>query len=336
MTNKNISVTCIGLANVDAIASVDEGFLGTHNIEKAASTILDGCMTGAILGKLNNPVFYPGGCAANTACGIAGFDVPVRFIGKTGDDTYADIFAKGFEGYDITFSTPRFGQKMTSVCLTLVTPDKDRSFAFCTDAAGWYLLPSDLPEIPAAGRHYIYLESNTATMPGGRQSANNVMLAAAQKYKDTNAAIIINLNDREIVRTARAMLQNLMKNPNTFFIGNISEAYELFETENKDNVFAKIRETGRNFVLTDGPGGAYILDSGKVDHIPAIAMHQSQITNTIGAGDQFAAGLISGLAQDLSMADACQRGIEAATKIIQGVSARPQKAPRKKTGAGQS
>ncbi len=329
--NTASTVTCIGLANVDVIANVDDAFIRQHKIEKAASTLLDACTTGSILGQLAHPVFYPGGCAANTACGIAGFDVPTRYVGKTGDDTYADIFRKGFNGYDIVFDTLPFAQKMTSTCLTLVTPDKDRSFAFCTDTAGWFLFPGDLPDIPAGSNRYVYLESNTAKMPGGNAGArSNVLLAAAEKYGDAGINVIVNLNDREIVRTARDTLYKMLTSDIKLFIGNISEAFELFGVKDRDSAFAAIKASGKTFAVTDGPGGAWIIENGRVEHIPAIALHDDQIVNTIGAGDQFAAGVVAGLALGETIADACARGIEAATAIIQQVSARPERTRKMK------
>jgi sugar/nucleoside kinase (ribokinase family) len=325
MTGSTQTVTCIGLANVDVIANVSEDFLSSHNIAKAATTSLDATSTGMLLGKLANPVFYPGGCAANTACGLSCFDIDTTFIGKTGDDTYADIFRQGFRNTDVRYTTPPFGSKMTSTCLTLVTPDKDRSFALCADTAGWFLSPADLPDSPG---QYVYLEANTARM--AMNGGNNLLRAAAKKYGGSGIKVIVNLNDREIVRMAHDTLKGLLREDIAFFIGNIAEIHTLFGTNNQDDAFDAIMDTGHNFAVTDGPNGAWVLADSAAEHLPAMRLHASRIVNTIGAGDQFAAGFVSGLVAGLSYAESCLSGIQAATSIIQTISARPEKAQLKK------
>ena len=318
-------VTCIGLANVDVVAQVDSDFMAQYNITKSASTLLDPAMMGTILGKLKNPVFHPGGCAANTACGLAVLDVPVRFVGHTGDDIYAKIFRDGFSAHNVIFDTKPFAQKMTSTCLTFITPDKDRSFAVCTDTAAWHISEDDLPDLPANGRHYVNTECNTAQM--AVKGDRNLLLAIAEKYAGKGVNLIVNLNDMELVRRSLPTLHKLMTMDVALFMGNVEELKVLFGAKDQAEAFKKAMETGCNFTITDGPGGAYVIQDGKVEHAPAQPLHEGRIINTLGAGDQFAAGYIAALVNGLSPLDCCRTGIDAATQIIQQISARP--APRR-------
>lgn len=318
-------ITCIGLANVDVIASVSDDFITSHHIAKGASTTLDACTTGSILGKLQNASFHPGGCAANTACGIAGFGVPVRYVGKVGDDSYAEMFRQGFAIHpEISWETAPYSQKMTSTCLTLVTPDKDRSFAFCTDTAGWFIGPDDLPDTSDnAPGHTVYLEANTALMNTGRDG-RSLMEEAALKYRDTGTEIVINLNDREIVNASKPLLTDLLGQDIACFLGNAQEIFALFGTEDFEAICRQIWDSNNVFAITNGPDGAYLIRDGDVTHIPAHKLQASRIINTVGAGDQFAAGFLAARAENKSLEDACTQGIEAATAVIQQVSARPK------------
>lgn len=319
MTDGNkADITCIGLANVDAIATVDDAFLSEHNIAKGASTLLDACTTGMILGKLNKPAFAPGGVAANTACGFADAGLRVNFVGKTGDDIYADIFRDGFAGRDIHIVSRPYAPKMTSTCLTLITPDKDRSFAFCTDTAGWYIFADDLP--PATP--YVYMEANTVCMPPDSRS-DSLLTAAVAKYEAQGAKIVINLNDREIIMKGHEALTATLKRDVHFYVSNILEFCALFGTEDAAQAWERARATGRNFAVTDGMNGVRILHDGTTTHVPAADIEQSRVINTLGAGDQFAAGFIAGLIRNKSIEDAARDGIMAATRIIQEQSARP-------------
>ncbi|MBU0858938.1 MAG: hypothetical protein KJ667_03290, partial [Alphaproteobacteria bacterium] len=289
MTDQKAHITCIGLANVDVIAAVDDEFLQSHNIAKGASTLLDACTTGTILGKLQKPAFAPGGVSANTACGLADAGLNVRFVGKTGDDIYGEIFRDGFKDRTIVTDSRPYAPKMTSTCLTLITPDKDRSFAFCTDTAGWYIFADDLPE----GAPYVYMEANTVHMPPDSQG--NLLSAAVDKYEAEGAKIIINLNDREIVTTGRATLTATLRRNVHFYVSNVQEFCTLFDVTTAAEAWALARATGRNFAVTDGMDGARILYEGQMTHVPAVDLDQNRVVNTLGAGDQFAAGFVAGL-----------------------------------------
>lgn len=322
MHDETPAVTCIGLANVDVIATADDDFMTRHGIARGASNILDAGTTGAILGRLQKPAFYPGGCAANTACGLAGFGIRTRFVGKTGEDTYADIFRQGFRPYDIAFRTRPFPHKMTSICLTFVTPDKDRSFAFCTDTAAWHITPADLPDVPPGPSEYIYLESNTGRM--AVQGGRDLMIDAVEKYAENGNNIVINLNDRVIVEEVRPTLARLLERRDiAFFVGNIGEIRALFRTDDDGEALAAAAATGACFAVTNGPHGVDLVEQGRTTHIPALPVAESFIVNTIGAGDQFAAGFLAGLAQAYPAEEACHYGVAAAARIIQQISARP-------------
>lgn len=327
MTDQNAHIICIGLANVDVIAAVDDEFINAHGIAKGASTLLDACTTGTILGKLQKPAFAPGGVSANTACGLADAGLDVRFVGKTGDDIYGEIFRDGFKDRRIVTDSRPYAPKMTSTCVTLITPDKDRSFAICTDTAGWYLFADDLP----SGSPYVYMEANTAHMPPDRDG--DLLTAAVDKYEAEGARIIINLNDREIVAQGRAQLTATLKRNVHFYLSNVQEFCTLFAVDNAEAAWAAAQATGRNFAVTDGVNGARILHDGQFTHVPAENIDQSRVINTLGAGDQFAAGFVAGLVKGQPIADAGRAGIAAATRIIQETSARPDARAAQKKAA---
>ena len=321
MSTSQPRITCIGLANVDVIASASDEFLAAHGIKKGASTLLDAITTGIILSKLQNATFYPGGCAANVACGIALHGQRVRFCGTTGDDSYADIFRTGFAPYpELLYDTPIVPQKMTSVCLTLITPDKDRSFAFCGDTAGWHLRPSDLPFL--ASEATVYLEANLALMkaPGQRTVMEEAIARAGQAY------IVVNYNDTEVIAATRPLLRDLIPSISCV-VGNMEEMFSLFEVRDFAAVRECARSTGKLFAITDGPEGAYLIRGDALQHFQAEEIPPSRIVNTVGAGDQFAAGLIAGLVSGMDEASACRQGIRAASAVIQEVSGRPKRRP---------
>lgn len=318
-------ITCIGLCNVDVIANVSDEFIIEHNITKGATTDLDACAVGNILSKLDTPVMTAGGCAANTAFGVSQHGIETKFIGKTGDDSYADIFRSDFKNGNVSFTTTPYFAAMTSTCLIMVTPDKERSFALCTNTAGWKLSDKDLSEITNDAGQYVYIEANIAKIPSS--NADNLLLFALDKYCGGERKVIINLNDMQIIRDTKESLLRTLDMKVFFYICNIHELSELFDAETHADALKSAQEANRNFVVTDGDKGAYIVPKGSEDilHIPANIVPQSRIINTAGAGDQFAAGFISGIATGKSLSEAAQMGMNDAAKVIQRESARLKK-----------
>jgi sugar/nucleoside kinase (ribokinase family) len=317
-------ITCIGLSNVDVIANVEQGFLADNGIVPDASTVLDSCQAGNLLSRLTLPEFAPGGAAANTACGLALFGIETRFIGKTGDDIYAEIFRKGFRDVNVAFDTPAHTQKMTSTCLTFVTPDKNRSFAICMDTAGWFINESDLPEIEGGTNHSVYIEGNCASMPPGRRPS--VLEATISKYNKAGVDVFLNLNDSEIINQAYDVMLGTLGAKIRFYIGNISEVMAFFRTDDRKIALERAMQSGRSFAITDGAQGAYVVDKGALLHQPTEALPPSRLVNTLGAGDQFAAGFVAACINGHNLQECARLGIAAATEILMKKDARPDPA----------
>ena len=97
----------------------------------------------------------------------------------------------------------------------------------------------------------------------------------------------------------------------------------LFDVHDMAIAFQKAQESGRDFIITNGADGVYIITRHNIEHIPVEPISANEIVDTIGAGDQFAAGFIGAIAQNKSMREAVQAGIEAATRILKEVGGRP-------------
>ena len=74
----------------------------------------------------------------------------------------------------------------------------------------------------------------------------------------------------------------------------------------------RLRHTVSCVVLTDGPGGAYVLEAERVTHAAALRV---DVVDPTGAGDAFAAGFLHGI--DKSVEAALQLGTAAASVMIE-------------------
>lgn len=316
-------ITGIGVAFVDVISNVTDDFILAHSLSKSATTIVDTHKIGYLLESLDSPLIIPGGSTANLLCGLSVYGLPSTFIGRTGDDTYGAIFRNAFVPYDVSFENDRLKDRTTSTCLTLVTPDHERSFVISSHAAGYALKPQDLPVLPDSHDIYICVEANMALSPAGCHLDESVLAATLINYGQSKRHLIIGLNDRDILKTALPLLQQALSFGNTMIMGNINEFLALFQEHDLAVAFEKAQKTGRDFIITNGEDGIYLVTPDMIDHVPATPVSEEKIINTVGAGDQFAAGFIAAMVHGQSYRQAAAQGAAAAGLIIQQPGARP-------------
>ncbi len=318
-----IVITGIGVCNVDVITNVDDNFLAAHALPKGASALVDAYKLSYLLEITERPQLCAGGSTANLACGLGMRGLNVNFIGKVGGDPYGAVFQKEFAPYNVKFLLPADQDRQTSTCLTLVTPDKERSFVFSTGTAGWFLKPADLPALPDEASQVICIEANTTRMPTGYGAEESVFTAALLKYGFSKRRIFVGMNDREIINGARPQMMDALECPHITFIGNVGEILALFMVHDMALAFEKAQASGRHFVVTNGADGVYLITPTMIDHVPVPRLATAEIVDTVGAGDQFAAGYIAAIIQGLSPQEAARAGIESARLIIQQVGGRP-------------
>ncbi len=319
-------VLCIGVANVDVIAHVDTAFLLRQRVDKGTSTLMRTADLLEVIGGMSDALTIPGGCAANTACGLALEGLETHFIGMIHDDSYGKIFADGFKPYGVRFQPAYHPEKNTSLCLTLVTQDKDRSFVFSPDAASWFLGEENLPDRDPSRPLIVYTESNLFRMSAGT-TRQNMLHAVVEKYQGPDTQIILNLIDSEIATHHRQAITDMMnRKAISFIVCNREELMALFSAATIEDAFQAAQESGQKFITTLGKDGAIIIDENRADHIAGTGVALEDIVDTVGAGDQFSAGFIAGLSRGRTLDEACLDGTRKAIEILGLAGARPKAA----------
>lgn len=277
----------------------------------------------SLIDTLDEPAFLPGGCAANTACGLGAMGVPTAFVGMTGDDGYARIFEDGLAPYNVVFHGSKHPERRTTLCLTLVTQDKERSFVFSPDAASWSLPEDALPDHHPGSRLIVYTEANLLRMTSGTQE-QSMLHAVVKKYADPSIIRILNLIDTEITAHQRQTIHDLITHKKfDFIISNVDELKALFNVPDAEDALQSARLLSQNFVTTLGRDGAAVISGGDIVRIDPIFVAHEDIQDLIGAGDQFAAGFIAGIARGQPIVDACRLGALKASEILLVPGARP-------------
>ncbi len=124
----DFDVLCIGNAIVDIIAQCDDAFLTENGIIKGAMNLIDTDRANLLYSRMGPATEASGGCAGNTAAGIASLGGRAAFFGKVANDELGRIYAHDIHAQGVAFDTrPLKGQPPTARSMIFVTPDGERS-----------------------------------------------------------------------------------------------------------------------------------------------------------------------------------------------------------------
>jgi len=322
---KKYDVAGLGNAIVDVIASVDDRFLLNHHIAKGAMTLVDEFRSRELLKaltdnrqSLSSLHEIAGGSAANTMAGLASLGASGLYTGKVFDDRLGGVFGKSMLAQGIDFATPPTKQgSPTASCMIAVTPDGQRSMSTYLGACR-ELVPADVDETAVADAHILYIEGYLWDEETAKQASRKAIAAV----KSAGGRIALSLSDSFCVGRFRDEFLDLLDKDVNILFANEDEAKALFEAEDFDGVIAATKKWGGIAAITRSAKGCVVLEEGEEHAIPAAPV--SQVVDTTGAGDQFAAGFLYGITHEKGLADCGRLGAIAAAEVISHYGARPE------------
>ena len=318
MTSRH-DVAAIGNAIVDVIAEGDDAFLAAHGLAKGAMTLVDAARGEALYAAMAKGVETSGGSAANTIAGLASFGGRGAFIGKVASDPLGAVFAADLRGLGAAFDTAPLsaeGGLGTGRCLVTVTPGGERTMATYLGAAA-ALGPDDIDKTTVEGAEIVYLEGYLFDPPPARRA----FAKAAALAHGAGRRIALTLSDPFVVERHRAALLGFIAAEVDILFANAAEIIALTEAADFEAAVAAIAGRCAIAALTRGEKGSVIIEGDRRHAIAAATV--ARVVDTTGAGDQYAAGVLFGLARGRPL-EACGRlGSLAAAEVIGHYGPRP-------------
>lgn len=311
-------VAGLGNAIVDVIARVDDTFLVRHEIAKGGMTLIDTDRAKLLESSISETTITPGGSAANTIAGVASLGAKGAFIGRVHNDWLGEGFAGGTKAIGVHFETP-FAEDgaPTARSVILVTPDGQRSMNTYLGASV-EMDEGDIDESLIAASKILYIEGylwDSDRLKGAVRKA----IAAA---KAAGTQVAFTCSDSFCVGRFRSEFIDLIETEIDIVFANEAELIALYEADTFDAAFQKARATGKLFAITRSEKGA-VIAQGQAVHI-IDATPGVEVIDTTGAGDQFAAGFLTGVARSLPLDVSGRLGVLAAGEVISHIGPRPQ------------
>ena len=311
-------VAAIGNAIVDVIAPCDDAFLETQGLVKNSMQLIDEDQAEELYGHMAPGIETSGGSAGNTVAGVASFGGKAAFLGKVADDQLGEVYEHDMKAIGVAFdSRPLVGGPRTARSLINVTPEGHRTM--CTFlGASTELAPDDVDALMIESAKIIFLEGYLFDPPEARRA----FAKAAGLSRAAGRLMAITLSDSFVVERHRDVLLGFIETECDIVLANESEVKAMFQTDDFDAAAQALVDRTRICAITRGEAGSVVYAGGASHVIPAYPVEK--VVDTTGAGDQYAAGFLLGVARGRSF-DVCGRlGALAAAEVIGHYGPRPQ------------
>lgn len=308
----------IGNAVVDVITHADDSFLDLMGIEKGIMQLIEQDRGEVLYASMTERLQTPGGAVANTIAGVGALGLPTAFIGRVHDDTLGRFYAQSMAeiGTDFVNAPIPDGELPTSRCMIFVTPDGERSLNTYLGISTELGL-EDVPEDVAANAEIMFLEGYLFDKDKGKEAFRQ----ASRLTRGAGGKAGIAISDPFCVDRHRDDFLDMIGNELDFVIGNEHEIKSLFETDDLEAAMAKTADMIDLMVCTRSGDGVTIIGNSERHDIPVETITPVDAT---GAGDQFAAGFIYGLATGADLHVAGRMGNLCAAEVISHIGPRPQ------------
>ena len=312
---KKYHVVGIGNAIVDVFSAADDTFLELMGIQKGIMQLVEKDRGEVLYGAMKDRVQAPGGSVANTLAGLGNLGMTTAFIGRVHDDTLGRFYASHMVENGTDFVNPPVpgGELPTSRSMIFVAPDGERSMNTYLGISS-ELGPQDVSDAVAGATQLLFLEGYLYDKPKGKQAFER----AAKLCQASGGKAGIALSDPFCVDRHRADFRRLVKDLD-YVIGNEHEWCSLYQTDLSTALEQAAQDAG--MIACTRSGHEVIICRG--DEQAVVPVHRIVPVDATGAGDQFAAGFLYGVASGQSLYTCGRMGCVAAAEVISHYGARP-------------
>ncbi|MCL6282328.1 adenosine kinase [Ruegeria sp. 2012CJ41-6] len=315
---KTYQIVGIGNAVVDVISQSDDSFLDLMGIEKGIMQLVERERGEVLYAAMNARVQTPGGSVANTIAGAGALGLEAAFIGRVHDDALGRFYAEAMKDDGVDFVNPPVpgGELPTSRSMIFVSPDGERSMNTYLGISS-ELSSEDVPGDVAGNSQIMFLEGYLFDKEKGKAA----FLEAARTCHKGGGKAGIAISDPFCVERHRVDFLLLIENELDFVIGNEAEIKSLFETDDLEEALAKTAAICPLVVCTRSGDGVTVLSEGTRIDVPVDKIVPVDAT---GAGDQFAAGFLFGMATGRDYGTCAKMGNVCAREVISHIGPRPE------------
>ncbi|WP_353255766.1 adenosine kinase [Hyphomonas sp.] len=318
MSSAKYDVVGIGNAIVDVLARGDDAFLARHGIAKHAMSLIEEPRAHDLTALAKDAVVTSGGSGANTIAGLASFGASAAYIGKIAKDDLGHQFLGEMTATGVPFHTRAQAEgPATARCIIFVNEDGSRSMNTFLGASVLFS-KADVDAQMIRDGSILYLEGYLFD----KDEAKEAFVHAAEIAKAAGRKVAITLSDSFCVDRHRASFRQMVRGYVDVVFANEAELLSLYETDDFGTALSALQSECTVAAVTRSEKGSVVIGDGAPIAVPAEPV--LKVVDTTGAGDQYAAGFLFGLARGLPLATCARLGHIAAAEVISHFGPRPE------------
>jgi sugar/nucleoside kinase (ribokinase family) len=258
---------------------------------------------------------HGGGAAGNVASWLTRTDAQATIVGHVGDDAAGSALTSEFDVLGVRHNNLKVDKGSSGVVVVLVDPTGERTM-FPDNGANSGLHIGDLPELSTFNAVYLsgYSPLDPLSRPGVMEMIATIKASGLPLYFDpASVGGMMQVPIEEVKSWIRLMDVILL---------NEEEAIYLTGETNAEKALELLLEDCETVVIKRGSQGAIGKSRGSIlVTVPAVS---TEVVDTTGAGDSFAAGFIATFATSQNMQHGLEAGAKVAARCVAIVGARPR------------
>ncbi|MDC0057031.1 adenosine kinase [Alphaproteobacteria bacterium] len=315
--SNSLDVIGIGNAMVDALIPSTKEVITKNQINRNSMNLIDEELKNILHNNYPIKEMAGGGSVGNSMFGIASFGGSGSFIGKIKEDKIGiflqqDMMREGLR-FPLGFTSPDIS---TGCCTIFVEEDGTRTM--CTFlGAGTLIGPEDIHTEQIKNHQIAYLEGYL----WDNEKAKQAMQKMVDICEQDGQQIAFTLSDLFCVDRHRGSFKQLIKNHVDILFSNEEEICSMTQSSSIEDGIAYAKSLNIISIITLADKGSLIINKNEIIEVGAKKV--DKVVDTTGAGDQYAAGFLYGLAKEKSLAECGRLGSMAAAEIITHYGGRP-------------
>lgn len=236
-----------------------------------------------------------GGAESNVAIGLTRLGHTVTWFSKLGDDPFGQFILKSIRGEGVNTASCIFtGEAPTGIFFKeQLSPENMNVYYYRKNSAASLMEPEDLDEQAIANAKILHI---TGITPALSETGYQTVKKAIEIAKKNHTLVVFDPNLRLKLWTkeaAKKVLNEIADSADVILPGLDEGQLMTGEKDVEAVAAALLKDTKKIIILKLGSKGAYLHTKDEKTYVDGYPVNQ--IVDPVGAGDGFAAGIISGL-----------------------------------------
>ncbi|WP_127588643.1 sugar kinase [Paenibacillus koleovorans] len=255
------------------------------------------------------------GAESNLAIGIARLGHTAGWFGSLGSDPLGKYILKLIRGEGVDVSRATLSDAgPTGLIVREVVSGKSSVYYYRRNSAASLMGTGQLDESYIAQARILHVTGITAALSASCREAVREAIRIAKKH---GVLVCFDPNLRLklwTIEEARPVLLELAAQAD-YFLPGLDELKLLYQTDDFDAIIAKLNELSAVSIVKGGDDETYVVERGTVEAVPYFKAER--VVDTVGAGDGFCAGFITGLLKGYTHAEAVRIGNLIGCMVVQ-------------------